>query len=734
MKKLQLKKPDIKGKIRKIKNLKKEDVIAYWKGRHERRERILEARRNSAFAKKMQPVYAFMNRFSLIFHALLACIINFVIEAISRHSVVAAWDYMTGTPLVFLYNAFMIFVTFSIVYLFKRRIFVRMIIGAIWVILGIANGYILLKRVTPFNAQDLKIAGDGIALINNYCNGFEVVVIAVGAVALLIWLISMWRRGGQYAGKIHHMAALIGIIVCGVLYTFVTNIAIDKRVVSTYFGNIAFAYEDYGLPYCFSASLFNTGISEPNGYTKKAMAKIDKDGELNQTATSRSSDELPNIIVVQLESYFDVANAEFFTTSEDACPNLHNLYQNYSNGYFKVPSVGAGTANTEFEVLTGMNLRYFGPGEYPYKTYSKKHPTESAATALASLGYGTHALHDNTGNFYSRANVFNNMGFDTFTSKEFMNVLQTTENGWAKDEILTQHIMEAMDTTKQEDFVFTVSVQGHGNYPETQVIENPKIKVEGIEDEALKNKWEYYVNQVYEMDQFVGDLIKAVEERNEPSVVVFYGDHLPTMGLKAEDLKSRYLYNTNYVIWDNIGLQKDDKNIPAYQLMSEVLNRLDIHSGTVFNYHQQRKGTKNYLSDLELLQYDILYGKQYVYNGKAPITEGHMVMGIRNVSLSSIVPQLSSGYSLYGENFTKYSRVYVNGEKQKSSFLNNTRINLSETELKDGDVIQVGQVGSSDTIFRMSDKYTYQNGQLVKQEGTATDKSKSWVDQDYDVN
>lgn len=734
MKKLQLKKPDIKGKIRKIKNLKKEDVIAYWKGRHERRERILEARRNSAFAKKMQPVYAFMNRFSLIFHALLACIINFVIEAISRHSVVAAWDYMTGTPLVFLYNAFMIFVTFSIVYLFKRRIFVRIIIGAIWVILGIANGYILLKRVTPFNAQDLKIAGDGIALINNYCNGFEVVVIAVGAVALLIWLISMWRRGGQYAGKIYHIAALIGIIVCGVLYTFVTNIAIDKRVVSTYFGNIAFAYEDYGLPYCFSASLFNTGISEPNGYTKKAMAKIDKDGELNQTAASRSSDELPNIIVVQLESYFDVANAEFFTTSEDACPNLHNLYQNYSNGYFKVPSVGAGTANTEFEVLTGMNLRYFGPGEYPYKTYSKKHPTESAATALASLGYGTHALHDNTGNFYSRANVFNNMGFDTFTSKEFMNVLQTTENGWAKDEILTQHIMEAMDTTKQEDFVFTVSVQGHGNYPETQVIENPKIKVEGIEDEALKNKWEYYVNQVYEMDQFVGDLIKAVEERNEPSVVVFYGDHLPTMGLKAEDLKSRYLYNTNYVIWDNIGLQKDDKNIPAYQLMSEVLNRLDIHSGTVFNYHQQRKGTKNYLSDLELLQYDILYGKQYVYNGKAPITEGHMVMGIRNVSLSSIVPQLNSGYSLYGENFTKYSRVYVNGEKQKSSFLNNTRINLSETELKDGDVIQVGQVGSSDTIFRMSDKYTYQNGQLVKQEGTATDKSKSWVDQDYDVN
>ena len=140
--------------------------------------------------------------------------------------------------------------------------------------------------------------------------------------------------------------------------------------------------------------------------------------------------------------------------------------------------------------------------------------------------------------------------------------------------------MESLDTTDGTDFVCTISVQGHGDYPEEQLIENPKIKVEGIDDEAKKNKWEYYVNMVYEMDQFAGDLVKAVEDRGEPAVVVFYGDHLPTMGLTAEDLKSRYLYNTNYVIWDNIGLEQQDRNIPAYQLMADVMNRLDIHSGT----------------------------------------------------------------------------------------------------------------------------------------------------------
>ena len=96
------KKPDIKGIVEKLRHLKKEDIKAYWQARKERRARILEERRNSAFAKKMKPVWKFMNQFSLVFHALLACMINFVIEGISRHSLFRAWEYMAESPLVFL--------------------------------------------------------------------------------------------------------------------------------------------------------------------------------------------------------------------------------------------------------------------------------------------------------------------------------------------------------------------------------------------------------------------------------------------------------------------------------------------------------------------------------------------------------------------------------------------------------------------------------------------------------
>ena len=715
MKLIHIRKPDIKGFFTKVRNLKKEDIKRHFREKKERRQRILEERRNSRFAKKMQPVYKWMNRLSLPLHFLLACVINFLIELVSRLSFFEAWDYMVGTPLVFLYNAFMIFATLSIVYLVRRRVFARILISVFWIFLGICNGYLLTKRVTPFNAQDLKALSEALAVSQSYFNAFEMVMIVIGVVALILWIVSMWRRGGQFTGKMHRVIALGGVVVSFGACLWLTDAAIDKRVISNYFGNIAFAYEDYGFPYCFSASLFNTGINEPSGYSQETMDEISNGGELTKSETGRSEDELPNIVVVQLESFFDPTEVEWLRFSEDPIPNLRKLFDEYSSGYFKVPSVGAGTANTEFEVLTGMSMRFFGPGEYPYKTYAKFNQMESAATALKALGYGAEALHNNGGNFYSRAQVFNKMGFDHYTSKEFMNILQTTPKGWATDDILVPNIMESMDTTEGQDFVFTISVEGHGEYPTEKVLEDPEIIVSGVEDEGQRNAWEYYVNLVHEMDKFAGALIEAIESRDEPTVVVFYGDHLPTMDLEAADLKSKYLYNTNYVIWDNIGLEKNDENVAAYQLIAEVFERLDIHSGTVFNYHQERRQTKDYLADLELLQYDMMYGEQYVYEQSGiPYGEEHMVMGVKDAEITELVEQYDGTYSIYGNNFTKQSKVYINGEKQTTTFMNNTRLDLKESQINDGDTIMVAQVGSSNTIFRESKTYQYSGGTLTE--------------------
>src|SRR5699024_6099766 len=152
------------------------------------------------------------------------------------------------------------------------------------------------------------------------------------------------RRGGQFTGKMHRIIALGGVAVSFGACFWLTDEAIDKRVISNYFGNIAFAYEDYGFPYCFSASLFNTGINEPAGYSEETMDKISDNVEITKASTGRSDEELPNVMFVQLESFFDPTEVEWLRFSEYPILNLSKLFNEYSRGYFKVPSVGAGTA------------------------------------------------------------------------------------------------------------------------------------------------------------------------------------------------------------------------------------------------------------------------------------------------------------------------------------------------------------------------------------------------------
>ena len=229
----------------------------------------------------------------------------------------------------------------------------------------------------------------------------------------------------------------------------------------------------------------------------------------------------------------------------------------------------------------------------------------------------------------------------------------------------------------------------------------------GVEDEGKRNAWEYYVNEVHEMDKFVGQLIDAIEQRGEPTVIVFYGDHLPTLGLEAKDLKGKYLYNTNYVIWDNIGLEKKDGNIAAYQIMAEVFDRLDIHTGTIFNYHQQRRQTKNYLADLELLQYDIMYGKQYVWNQENPFKATDLQFGIRPLTVTKVYETKDSIF-IVGNNFTNFCQVFNGDVKINTTYHNEHLLEVSKKDLKDGDTFKVSIVSKALRVLSSSNEYVYQ--------------------------
>ena len=477
-------------------------------------------------------------------------------------------------------------------------------------------------------------------------------------------------------------------------------------VLDTFFYSLPSAYADNGVPYCFSITAVKSGVDKPRDYSADRIESIFKDGQLGKDRiyTPVKDDDTdvankPNIVFLQLESFIDPTLVKSVKFNKDPMPNYRQLMKEYSSGYLTVPACGAGTANVEFEVMTGMSVRNFGPGEYPYKTILKENTVECAPYDMKVLGYKSHAIHNHRGAFYFRNKVFANMGFDTFTCMEYMRSVVKTPKNWAKDAILTDQILDALKSTKGQDYIYTISVQGHGRYPTEQVIEDPEIVVTDYKTEEQRWAYEYYANQVYEMDKFVRDLTDTLKDYDEDIVLVMYGDHLPALDMTEDEMKNGSLYETQYIVWDNFGLEKDDKDLMAYQINASVMERLGISAGVMNKFHQSNAYSDTYLDDMKALTYDMLYGKKYIYGEAEPYAPTDLQMGVKEIKIEEIV-QIGDKYYIKGQNFTEFSKVSLNGEALKTVYLSPTLLQLNEeVDPEDASKMKVSQVEKNKEIL-----------------------------------
>ncbi len=601
----------------------------------------------------------------------IAALLYLLVDSFSRESFFRACSAAFTSPFVFVYNTLIIAITLAPAFFFTRRIFFYVVVILLWLIIAITDFVLLQFRTTPFTFVDITMIQSAIGIWDHYLALWQLVLLALLLLAAIAGCVVLFRKVKRLPKlpALHVLKSIILMLACAII---ATNAGVSFGFLSKNFGNLADAYRQYGLPYCFTNSIFNTGINKPKKYSDEYVQQIIEaieDGTLVTSTGSRPTPiptpdamptpqatatpvptitpapteplpeqpATPNILFLQLESFFDPTSVVGSVFTEDPIPNYRRLMENFTSGYLFVPSVGAGTANTEFEVITGMNLDFFGPGEYPYKTILLDTPCESIGYVLKEHGYGTHAIHNNDGTFYGRHLVFPNLGFDSFTSIEYMDNVTRTPLNWAKDEVLVAEITKALDSTAEPDFVYTISVQGHGSYPDHAVLKDPAIDLTLPEHlTELYYPLLYYTNQIYEMDQFVADLIQSLEKRGEDTVLVMYGDHLPGFKLTEEDLGGTSLFATQYVVWSNFDLEAEHKDMEAYQLYSYVLERLGIHDGIINGFHQTQKDSGLYLEELEILEYDMLYGDQNCYAGTNPYEPTEMKMGIHPILLTDI--------------------------------------------------------------------------------------------------
>lgn len=609
--------------------------------------------------------------------AVAAILANMYIEIFARFSVAKAMQFFAMNPLITLANVLLIFAVLAVCVLFKRWVFALAIFTSFWIILGTVNGILLTNRMTPFTTKDVRNVVDGFSIVTNYLS-VKVIALSVSAVVIvLLFFIFLFRKGKKLDTEVPYRRNLVIVIIIISFMLGSMKVFTETGVLQTFFGNLAYAYRDNGVPYGFMTTWVNDGISKPGNYSEEQIKKIIKKAKPYGKSNNKKK---PNIIFLQLESFIDPTNIKGVKFNKDPIPYYRKFMKEYSSGLLTVPAVGAGTSNTEYEAITGKSVRFFGPGEYPYKSILQEKTCESLPYILKKQGYKSHAIHNHRGGFYDRNKVFSKLGFDTFTSLEYMNGVSSTPKGWARDDVLLKYIMKSLKSTKGRDYIYTISVQGHGKYPEERILASPKIKALAAEPAQQKWAYEYYANQINEMDEFVERLTNKLKTLNEDVVLVMYGDHIPAIEVDEKQIKRGNVFNTQYVIWDNMGLKKQDKNIASYNLAADVLKRVNIYGNSDsigFNYAQRHSGDKDYLKNLKALAYDELYGHRYLYGSKSGYGSTNLQMGIDRIYIDKIV-KLDKKYYIKGNNFTPYSKVSLNGKVLNTIYLDPTRLGLLE--------------------------------------------------------
>lgn len=667
--------------------------------------------------------------FNIILFAVYCLFLAFLMEYLFRGNWENVSDFLHHFFKAFLYNALIISVTLSPCFLFKRRLFAFSLGSLIWIILGIANNFLIKFRETPLTFADLRMIKSGIELSEQYLSKNSIMLIASLFIVLIIVLSFIFFKCKKV--KVKYIINIPLIFIYFLFFSKLINYGLENNFISKNFWDVNWGYNTYGFSYSFYNSAVNTGISKPNNYSKSTISNIkDELAMLNtESSTAVSSNYLvkvgdntssansaidntnstvnPNIIIVQLESFINPNWITDITLNKNPVSNFEQLSSEFTSGLISVPALGGGTANTEFEVITGMSTSFFGVGEFPFNTIASRQAIPSLAYTLKDLGYSANSLHNHEGKFYSRDVVYKNLGFDSFTPIECMNVPEKTPVGWAKDSVLINEICNIITSTDTPDLIFGISVQGHGNYPEDE-LENKEIYITNDYSKSNKNSLEYFINQVYEMDQFVGDLIEAINNLNEPTIIAFYGDHFPAVGIEAKDVSIKTLKCTPYVIWDNMNLSKTDTNIKTYELTSLILDKLSLTTTTLSLLHNSNLDVETKNQYLNQLEYDMIYGKNYTFDYEELIPSDNYKVGFKDVKIYNVEIYNDDNIIIKGENFNNYSNVYVDGKYVAKTFIDSNTLSIPIDSCKADSTVQVRQPSATgSTIFTSSNEVIF---------------------------
>ncbi|SES99690.1 LTA synthase family protein [[Clostridium] polysaccharolyticum] len=512
------------------------------------------------------------------------------------------YTYTLYNSITFIQNALLIYILEGVLFVILFRIKPVMYISIFlnW-FLFLGDEVVLVLRKTPLVPNDILGINTAMSVAGNY--KFTVTSRLMLATAFSIFLVVLIHKLPLWNNLIQKkkLSEMIGfrviiLIITAVIVCYVSSFQRDQFQKDNF--DVERMNENVGILLTFYLNSKEVMLKEPENYSKKKakeyLNQYVDDTESEAASTPEPSKENPNVIIIMDEAFSDLGVLGELKLNQDPLKFCHSLEKdpNTISGKLNVSVWGGSTCNSEFEVLTGNTLEFLPYGSIPYMQYVTKN-TDSICDYFHKLGYTNVAVHPYWGQCWRRDTIYKQIGFDKFIDAEQFDQEHDTKRTkniaihkgcdfgdldyireYISDKQSFKQIIHQFEIKEKGEklFLFNVTMQNHGGY----LYDGDNIEYTTRSKVYPYRTLSQYLSLIDKTDEALEYLVNYFKQVEEPTVIMFYGDHQP--GLETDlyekmfgrsydcftigDYQKRY--TVPYYIWANYPL----KDVPSHEQVS----------------------------------------------------------------------------------------------------------------------------------------------------------------------
>lgn len=537
----------------------------------------------------------------------------------------AGQDAAQLAPNLFRLNWLWCFLVYLALFVLTNQYRVTVTLGSVFCfVVGAVNHFVLQFRSSPLQLTDVMSVGTAADVAGNYVIAINYDLLLTGSITFFAICAACVAQYGKKRRHWHQFACSLVLlaILLGAVQQFYSDKTWVDNDLTVNFWNPLQSYQQNGT----ALSLAMTGKylrpEKPQHYSVKAAEDILLAAQQAQPALAGQQEpdsqggsatlaEKPNIIAIMNESYADLSILGEFQTSVPYMSFYQSLRDDCIHGNLSVSVLGGGTCNSEFEFLTGLTTAFLPTGVMAYQQYINS-DLDSLATILRAQGYRAVAFHPGKPDSWQRDKVYPHLGFEQFLTEADMEDPEYMREAYVTDSSDYQQVIKLFEEKGDDKlFLFNVTIQNHGGY-QLNTVDIPKwVSLRGTSQRYPET--EQYLSIMRASDQALQELITYFEAVEEPTLIVFFGDHQPSVesafveellgkplgSLNMEEVQRRY--QVPFFIWANYDLEPQYyENISANYLSTLTLQAAGLQLPV---YQQYLDGLRQALPMINSLGY-----------------------------------------------------------------------------------------------------------------------------------